>query len=692
MKITRLIIDGYKNLKLKLVHKTDIIAIIGNNASGKSNLLEALSLIFKSLYKRSIDVSFDYLIEYTLTNRRNILIIKKKSNVTYELNGETIIDISDFLPKRLVAIYSGEEQRMWKKCYQPIYDEFIDDINKSASRGIAISKILPQMLYLNKYYWDLCLLTLLLSDLEDNKKFVKDVLGINKVNKIKFEFNKNNYKSYTSSVVLSFIKKIDTKSEYTISQLKDVLNKNNIIPDDVFKYLYYAFSPKKTKIIKKITILFNNHLTVEDLSEGEKKLLLIRSSFEFAEQEDSLFLLDEPDAHIHVNNKEEIIKIMEPYKLNRQIVMTTHSPTISQTLTSENLYMLTNGGLVEKAKQKIIEELTSKFWSKQKQNIFLNSDNDIILVEGKYDIKFITSAINKIDEDQYRALNNLEYIPTGGASGLRLFIDKFNPKETQKIIAILDYDIAGTTEIKEVLTQDQQEKLNKNEFVEIDNLSNTFLLFLPKLDRINNSQYEIEDYFPIKKLKDISKEQIETFKVLKDFTLKRDFVKRKLNEKVDSFKKEDFNDFRKLLDVINKIKNDYPIYSSEESSQNSNLKKADKKTSINDLFYIKRKGIVAKCQYNKKGDSIVLKKGSQVLRSYTPATTNKYKKERDKILKSLKLRQGKVFYTIEEDRVFSSPSAAAKFVNGGTMNGPKEWKNKDGLSIGEVIEKNKPKI
>lgn len=54
MKIKNLKIEGYKNLDLELIHNADIIALIGNNGSGKSNLLEALSLIFRSLYKKPI--------------------------------------------------------------------------------------------------------------------------------------------------------------------------------------------------------------------------------------------------------------------------------------------------------------------------------------------------------------------------------------------------------------------------------------------------------------------------------------------------------------------------------------------------------------------------------------------------------------------------------------------------------------
>ena len=59
MKLISLHINGYKNLKGKanfdFSHAENYCALIGLNGSGKSNVLEAISLIFASLY-RSIPI------------------------------------------------------------------------------------------------------------------------------------------------------------------------------------------------------------------------------------------------------------------------------------------------------------------------------------------------------------------------------------------------------------------------------------------------------------------------------------------------------------------------------------------------------------------------------------------------------------------------------------------------------------
>ena len=258
---------------------------------------------------------------------------------------------------------------------------------------------MPQMLFLNKFYWNISLLALLLSDLESNKMFVKDILKIRKVNKIKFDFNKENYANYKDSLALDFVKKIDAKSEYTLRELKQLLA-DDYTSDDVFSFLYLVFTPDGKKIIEDIPIKFNDVLNVKSLSEGEKKLLLLKASFEFAVQEDSLFILDEPDAHIHINNKEQITKLIEPYKTSRQIIITTHSPTLTKSINNDELFMMDNGEIIEKKEQEILDHLTSEFWNKHQQSSFLSSDKKMVLfVEGEHDKIHINNAKKHLSEE-----------------------------------------------------------------------------------------------------------------------------------------------------------------------------------------------------------------------------------------------------------------------------------------------------
>ncbi len=682
MNIKELHIDGYKNLNVKLQHFSDSIAFIGNNGSGKSNLLEALSLIFKSLYKNE-KVSFDYYIEYKNSNNNVIKIEKKKSQIEFFKDDEPIIDIKDYLPKKVVAIYSGEEDRLWKNIYEPIYIEFVKKINKTNIEKIQNS-FTPQMLYLNKFYWHISLLSLAISDSIDNKKFIKEVLHIDSIDKIKIEFEKNSYDNYSNSPTLEFVKKIDKNNEYKLSSFAKIVSDNGYIPDDVFRHLYFAFTPKKSKIIKDIIIKFNKHLTIEDLSEGEKKLLLLKSALEFAEQEDSLFLLDEPDAHIHINNKEKIVDLIEKYKINRQIIITTHSPTMTQAINEKELYMLKDGGIIDKRKQEIVSDLTDDFWSKQQQNAFLASKKDIILlVEGKHDKIHIQNAFEKL-QDEYKGLD-FDIFSLGGEKKIQPFMlglyeAGFNVDV--KYIAIYDNDKAGNDTLNKAGFEKEKDncgyrKLKKDKIAH----NNFFAIKLPKPKGFN-ADCTIENMYSVEKYENAYKQALTNASGhFSNKSIEEISESIKLNSKnilaenSKQFSKEDFKYFRPLFDLIIKIK-------SEKIDQSKTSKQV--KENHQNLFFLKRKNIEAKGIFNKNDNSFTLLKGSQIEKRFTSSTKENYKKQRNDLLKMKKYEEKENFYILQEDIKFKTPSGAAKFVNGGTLNGWEVWKNEKGKTLNEI--------
>lgn len=701
MKITKLKIEGYKNLNIEFSHNSGMLAIIGNNGSGKSNLLEALSYIFKSLYKPENSTSFDYSIEYRTSNNENIRIEKKKSTIHYFKDNETLISIANYLPKKVVAIYSGEEKRLWKNCFESIYNEFIASISKTTREKISFLQT-PQMLYINKYYWHISLLSLALSELEGNKSFIKDTLLINKIDKIKFDFNKSGYKDYGNNPTLDFIKKIDSKSEYTLEQLKKIIDKEGYVDKDVYKHLYLAFTPKQSKIIKDITIKFNGHLTIEDLSEGEKKLLLLKAAFEFAEQEDSLFILDEPDAHVHLNNKELIVNLFDDYKLNRQIVITTHSPTVTQCINDDNLRMINEGKVIEKQKQEIIEDIAGEFWNKQEQNIFITSKKPIILfVEGIHDKKHISNAYRLLG-DEYKDLQ-FDIFSLGGEGKIHPFINglyEANLNDNKLYIAIYDNDGAGNKAFTSAgyLPVEPSAEFRKLKEDKIKH-NNFFSFKLPKPDN-HSTDCTIENMLPATLYEEAYKEAFEgrigkfegesIDKINEE--IKKD-SKNLLAKKTETLiNKEDFKSFRKLFDIIREINQYNPDQINELNKTNAISKskeKSNKQKSNPQLFYFKRDRIVAKGTFNPKNNSFKLFSGSEVLKNYKSAVDEEYKNWRNVKISSNKKKEDVWCYTIKKDIDFESPSGAAKFVNAGNSNGWKVWKNEEGKTLDEIYRKNK---
>jgi predicted ATP-dependent endonuclease of OLD family len=707
MRLESLKINGYKNLNIDLKHQTDIIAAIGNNGSGKSNLLEALCYIFQSLYDKS-SVDFTYEIVFKNSDNKVIRLNKDKSKKPL-MYVDNILNVTmeRFLPKRIVVIYSGEEDRLWKNCIEPFYQKYVTNINKSATQGTMVAELLPQILYLNKFYWHIALLSLICSDSEDNKLFVKEILKIDKIEKIKFDFNtEEGYHNYARSEILRFIESIDSKMEYTLEEFNQVLEQNNYNADDVFKYLYTAFTPKTTKIIEDITIIFNGHLTIEDLSEGEKKLLLIKAALEFAGQEDSLFILDEPDAHIHVTNKEEIVKMFNPYKNNRQIVFTTHSPTLTNCLDDNNLYMLDCGEIMQKEKQEKLNHLIGNSWSKHEVGAFLaNKKNMILLVEGKHDKIHIETAFNKL-RDEYSALDFAIY-SIGGESKIKpLMIGLYEADgfENKTYIAIYDNDKAGDDAFKNGFDKDQQnagyKKLHKDQ-KEHDNF---FAFLLPKPDGFTED-YTIENMFNALKYEEAYQEAIN--KTLGYFANKSiigihtDITNKSKNilaENSKNFAKEDFTNFRSLFDLLLKIQNrNNSSLSVNHAKTNIDSPKTDIATSSptkeQKYYFLKAKGIEAKGYLdgkpipNKESKIVVCKDSKAISAPAASWLKMPAAKKREELIQSGILSLIKDEYIFTKDYRFNSVSVAASIILGYNANGWNVWKNKKSQTLNDIFRR-----
>ena len=111
MRLKRLWIDGFKNLnnfELDFSSSDGVTVLIGNNGSGKSNVLEAISALFASIYLDQLDqITFKFEIEYSINNfdvkitkkREPLFYRKKLENITYKKIDKNVI--YNVLPLRL---------------------------------------------------------------------------------------------------------------------------------------------------------------------------------------------------------------------------------------------------------------------------------------------------------------------------------------------------------------------------------------------------------------------------------------------------------------------------------------------------------------------------------------------------------------------------------------------------------------
>lgn len=546
-----------ENFEIDFSNKEGITVLIGNNGSGKSNILEAISSVFAGLYDNKYNPSFNYEFSYTIDTFK-VEVKFEHSSYEIKVNGEIAGLRPEHLPNQLISSYSGEESRLWETYYKPFYDEYT-----KALKGASIPD--SELIYINKYYWNIALLVLHFYDFEtskDIKEFCQDTLGIQTINYIQFDFNLSTLETWlkNKNPVTNMLTILNPLKVATVRMpLNEFKQKLDFIDRvDLFKYLAAAFMPKNDKVITKIEIDYNTGLKAESLSEGEKKLLLIMLILEVVGDENSLILLDEPDSHIHLSNKEQIEKLLKSYS-NRENIITTHSPTLTHNFDLKHITMLSkkanNDAQVEEMeKQKIVYELTKGIWSYHEQNIFLNSKKDILLVEGKYDKIYISEALKRL-KGRFKKYQKLEfeYLPMGGAEGLENFVDKFTPKDGQKIIALLDRDSDGKKPIEVIL----KKKIDINTF-DFQKNKTIFLALYPTTKNWKTSNFVVEDYFRraifANKAIEFIKKADETFKMFPNK------IKEKVKETIPTecqkltFPDKEFNGFKILLDKLIEIK------------------------------------------------------------------------------------------------------------------------------------------
>jgi len=588
MRLMRLWVDGFKNLnkfEIDFESREGITVLIGNNGSGKSNVLEAISAIFSGLYTNTLeDLPFKFDLSYQLTTnhllaqeidgeQQSITVrISKKQKIRHRIIRENqtsyteldknriyknIDDYSNntypyYFPSQIIALYSGEELRLWNNYYSNFYLKYNADVIANRT-NIETSQ---KMLYINKYYWDIALLTMIASGIDMNA-IIDDI----QIQSISIEVNTSNlakFKEQGFNEVVSFVdhfyfneagERIDEKSTVSFSgdNLADRLDSET--HRRLFNLLCVAKLPKDPKdtLIKNLELTFNNGLTTQDFSEGQKKQILLKLTLDVLADENSLILFDEPDSHIHIANKQRLPDLIKDAG-DREVVLTTHSPTLMNKFDKKHLFYLEQGKETNLEKVDILKQLSANTMSFAQQQILLYSSEDILIVEGKTDEKYITTALEKLSEnnDNYKDLK-FNFLILGGSDPeiLNGLISKFQPKDGQTIIAFFDRDKAGFDCIKKVLDY----KGNKEEF-NGSIKSKTHIYFYPKKPEFTTSNFEIEDYFPIEKCRNFVFEDIKSFE-----NLKSKFNKNNFAEECKNFEPSDFEGFKNLFKLILEIKN-----------------------------------------------------------------------------------------------------------------------------------------
>ena len=453
MRIKKLFIEHYKNIHGEYSFDTNqgYIALIGLNGSGKSNLLEVISLIFDTLMGlHSKDSMGNFWIEYELDDK-----VCFYGNIDKE--GHPIqIEANPKLPSSLISCYSGEDDRLWNFCYKDYYVSFFN-------AAIGGGEYKPRSLYVNKYCWKIAFISLLFSENEEVKSFIKNILKID-AQQVTVQFVRKKGKKANEHDASNWYTRIKAKFgtesiPIEILKYEDLMCNTypNLTPDaQVFYYLYFLCIPEKSttigmhadKLIEKMNVRVNDY-DFDDLSEGEKKLILIECITKVLGDANSLVLLDEPDAHTHIAMKKELLRVVSEFE--GQMIMTTHSPMFLnkrwEGYHDENIYYM-HDGVVESADGlKHLNELTDGNIDYFEGSFVLDSKN-ILVVEGKYDDRYLKKAISifAARDFKYDKLNQITILSSNSAgAAVEIYNQILSPcmERINKVAFLFDYDQGG---------------------------------------------------------------------------------------------------------------------------------------------------------------------------------------------------------------------------------------------------------
>lgn len=361
MQLLDLQIEDYKNLKKFHWEITEEFAspallLMGKNASGKTNVLEALISIFDFLIhskkkKSPFTFSITYKIEVVAIKieckkgemLQGVLIDNsfvsvseiRRVNKTWTVSN-SYIDLDNILPENIILYYSGFSQRFWD-----ISNKFKQEYSRIFRKQKAVA--LPPIIMLEPIHYQMILLALFSyskETLEDKHpiydKFFMKYFDIENLHSFEIHIKKHtgwirdhSYNEYfnTSGIVRNFIEQIDlvNKDENIENSIEFIrspkypdrinrviykFNGNSSLQkiketfgyeDDIFKLLNILYTTKNlVKIdvkVKKKGI--ENPIHFDLLSEGEQQFLAIKGMIFLLQGKNTLFLWDEPDTFLN---------------------------------------------------------------------------------------------------------------------------------------------------------------------------------------------------------------------------------------------------------------------------------------------------------------------------------------------------------------------------------------------------------
>lgn len=410
----------FKNLKNVIIDFDQnhwVTVVIGWNGTGKSNVLEALAIIFRDLIGKKRTPAFAFRLAYRMgagENLRHIEIdadpdrekepftihvatdaqARGEGTLTPFIEGEAPVSAlrgkaikltaflnadSEYLPRYVFSYYSGESPRM-HEVFRPYLENYDGKLRNGEDPG------LKRLFYAMPVHSQFVLLAFLIQQSDVVRAFLDDHLGLDPdegIESVLFVLRQPPWKSKAADgdprfwnargVVRDFLSRLYDIAlapvEISRRVSTSIWNKETL----QFKYLYVKDiaalrrlvgnqSPAQffrdlestyvSELIEEVRIRVrlkknDGSVTFSELSEGEQQLLTVLGLLRFTAEDESLFLLDEPDTHLnprwcvdYLNYLKSFVGQNSAGRDNSHIVLTTHNPLAIAELVKEQVQIL----------------------------------------------------------------------------------------------------------------------------------------------------------------------------------------------------------------------------------------------------------------------------------------------------------------------------------------------------------------
>jgi predicted ATPase len=389
-----------KNITIDFDQDHWVTVVIGWNGTGKSNVLEALAIIFRDLIDNKRIPAFAFQLAYRIGAGENMRHIHIDADPDREKDAAFLIRVVDakhtqgepielsaflnadgeYLPRYVFSYYSGESPRMhdvFVPYLKDYYQKLLQSTNDPAPK---------RLFYALPVHSQFVLLAFLIRPDQKVKDVLEQELGIDPnhgVESVLFVLREPPWDSkegdfrfwYARGLVQRFLDRLMSVSlaPITIKRKlrKSIWNKNQSSHE--YKYLYVKDveslmalvgnqpaneffrdleSTYVSELIEEIRIRVrlrknDGSVTFRELSEGEQQLLTVLGLLRFTAEEESLFLLDEPDTHLNPRWSVDYLKHLKSFvgqnsegQDNSHIVLTTHNPLAIAELVKEQVQIL----------------------------------------------------------------------------------------------------------------------------------------------------------------------------------------------------------------------------------------------------------------------------------------------------------------------------------------------------------------